>query len=576
VFKLSFKSRIIILVVLGLLVYGNALGNGFVWDDEEIILNNPQLHSLSYLPNLFAGSTFNSGGAGNLAGLYYKPFMMVSFAALYTLFGPQPFVFHLFQLLLHIANSIIVFLLLKRFLKRENLAFFLSLIFLVHPINTETVVYSADLQDVLFFFFGGLALLVKDPLISGMLVLGSLLSKETGAIMALLAGLNFAWSEKKGWQKFLAALAFSVLVYSFLRFGVAHIFFQKHGLTPISTMPFSGRLINIPAIIFFYLKTFLFPLNLSINQQWAVRTISLPDFWFPLIIDSIFILLTITVMVWLWGTKSHWLKIYLFFFLWFFLALGFHLQLFPLDLTVSDRWFYLPIVGLLGMGGVGLVKTAEVAHKNFSPSSEATRNSSIFPDVFRVEAGLNFVRYPQFFTVLGVLVIFLLSLRTFCRTFDWRNGLTLYSHDIVYSRNAFDLENNYGVELFRIGKLDEAAVHFEKSIGLSPRWWTSYNNLGAYYEHKGDLVKAEELYKKSIANGQYYLAYENLAFVLLKEKKYAEDIAFLGKSLPLLPQNPRLVTALALAFYQNGQKEKAVEAARYLLRLSPLKSSKFL
>lgn len=115
----------LLLIAFGFLLYFNSLFNGFVWDDEELIVNNSQVHSLANLPAFLSGSTFNPGGASQLSGLYYKPLMTISFSALYTLFGPNPFFFHLFQLLLHIANTVFFYFILKHLLKNIRLSFIL-------------------------------------------------------------------------------------------------------------------------------------------------------------------------------------------------------------------------------------------------------------------------------------------------------------------------------------------------------------------------------------------------------------------------------------------------------------------
>jgi len=64
-----------------------------------------------------------------------------------------------------------------------------------------------------------------------------------------------------------------------------------------------------------------------------------------------------------------------------------------------------------------------------------------------------------------------LSMRTIIRNENWRNGLRLYSHDaaieaLISPQGSFDLENNYGVKLFRIGKIKEAKTHFENRLPL--------------------------------------------------------------------------------------------------------------
>lgn len=463
-----------------------------------------------------------------MGGLYYKPLMTTAFSFIYTFFGPRPFFFHLFQVGLHIANSVILFLIFKSLFKKERLSFVLAMVFLVHPVNVETVVYISALQDTLFFFFGILALYVlvrkeswQASLPASLFLLLSLFSKETGIVWFAICFLYLFAFKKKQLQYYLLSAFTSIAIYSYLRFGVAQVFFGKHGLAAISAIDLTHRLINIPAIAFYYLKILFWPINLAIDQQWVVSSVDFPGFFLPLIVDGVFIALLIYLAILMSIKSKQYIYLYIFFVLWFLGSFAFHLQLFPLDMTVSDRWFYLPLAGFLGIVGVCLTAKSE---------KKADKRNNLTSAVI-------------------LLLIVLLASRSFIRTFDWRDGLTLYSRDIKISRDAFDLENNFGVELFRAGKLEDAKIHFEKSIELSPSWWTNYNNLGAYWERKGELIKAEKLYKKSIDNGNYYLAYENYAFILIKQKKYSEAVEFLEKNIGFFPNNPPLVTALTLAKY---------------------------
>lgn len=548
---------LLILIIVGFLVYFNSLFNGFVWDDEEQVLNNTLVHSFSNLPAFFSSSTFNSGGAGSMGGLYYKPLMTTSFSMLYTLFGPNPFFFHLFQLIFHLGNGILVFLIFHYLLKKEFLAFFLALIFLIHPINTEAVVYISDLQDILFFFFGTLALLwvIKNKLktfneifLVSLFLLLSFLSKETGFLFILIIfSFIILFKRHQQLKSFLISLVITVGSYSFLRFVVAGIFFNKHGLSPITKMPLEERILSIPKIIYTYLKNFVFPKDLAINQHWAVTEINRGDFYQPLIIVFIFFIILLSIALFIWKFKKSLLQVYSFFFLWFIFALGLHLQIFPLDLTISDRWFYLPIVGLLGIIGV-IVKE------------------------------FNIQRISKFTLMLIViLIIFSLSVRTIIRNTNWKNGLTLYSHDVLVSRDSFDLENNLGVELFRVGRIDEAKIHFEKSTRLAPEWWTNWNNLGVIAEKDGDYQKAKEYYEKAISHGEYYLAYENLANLLLFYEKNPKDAKkFIEESLKKLPENAKLWFILALSEYKLGNQEKALQASTNAYFLSPSQQNYYL
>ncbi|MDO8638124.1 MAG: tetratricopeptide repeat protein [Candidatus Daviesbacteria bacterium] len=543
------KGKIIfILIIIGFVVYFNGLFNNFVWDDEEQVVNNVLVHSITNIPSFFSGSTFNTGGSGILGGLYYKPIMSVSYSFIYTIFGPNAFFFHLLQLTLHITNSIFVFLIFNYFFKKfkngELTSFFLALIFLVHPINTEAVIYIASIQDVLFFFFGIFALWIiitktnsfKNLFISSFLLLFSLLSKETGFVFIPIILSYLFLFKKERLLSNIISMGGVLVFYSFLRFALAGIYFNKHGLSPITRMPIQDRIFNIPEIIIFYLKTFFYPLKLSIAQHWVIKSINYSEFYLPLSLSILFFILLIILAIYLKSKAKDLFKIYLFFFLWFIFGLGLHLQIFPLDMTVAERWFYLPEVGLLGIFGIICVHWAK--------------------------------KIRPIFLILIILLILGLSLRTIIRNTNWKDGLTLYSNDIVLTQGSFDLENNLGVELYRVGKFEQAKTHFENSTKIAPFWWTNWNNLGVMVE-KEDYKKALSYYQKAIENGSYYLAYENVAKLLLAQNKITEAKEFSEQSLKVLPNNPNLWLSLAYSEYKLGNKDQALYAAKNAFLLSP-------
>jgi len=510
------NKYIFIIIGLGLLIYFNSLFNNFVWDDEEQILNNQLIHSVRNVSIFFKGGTFNTGGSGNMMGVYYKPIMSICFSILYSLFGPRPFFFHSFQLIIHMINTILIFYVLKKLFDNKPIAFLMSLIFLVHPINTESVVYISALQDVLFFFFGMLAFLIviyKDRLrfpefaFIFFCLLLSLLSKETGIIFLPIIFCYLFLFNKKQLLLFVNIFIFLICTYSILRFGLANVGLTKFGISPISRANLITRAITVPKIVFFYLKTFLFPKNLSILQHWLVKKISFQDFYLPFMFD-----LTIFLFALFFYIKSR-SKTFLFFMLWLIFALSLHLHIFPLDMTVAERWFYLPMVGMLGIIGI-VIQELKIKNKN---------------DVLKIKIFL-------------IFIILILSLRTFLRTFDWRNGLILYGHDIKITHDTFDLENNYGVELFRNNRIKESKKYFENSTRLAPYWWINWNNLGAAAEQEGNLIYAEKYYTNAIKNGDYYLAYQNYIRILVKENRITEAKNFLTKvALIKFPQNPELI-----------------------------------
>src|SRR3989339_54461 len=499
-----------IVLGLGLLIYGATLFNGFVWDDEEQVVNNLAIRSLSNIPYLFTQSTFNTGGAAGMGGMYYKPMMPFFFTLIYQFSGLNAWGYHLVQVLIHLANAYLIYLILKRFIK-PHWAALAGLLFLAHPGNVESVAYISGLQDVLFMFFGLLAffwvgkkqsLTEKDWLVIFSFLLLSILSKETGVLFLLALPAYFIWFKKSALRPYFLYLSLLVCLYLILRFGMAGVGLNENKLSPIMLASLPERLITLPKIIFYYLRLFFWPFSLAISQHWVVKQISWSEFFLPLLIDGLFFL---GLAAFCFKQKSRPL--------WFFgflllIGLGIHSQLVPLDMTVSERWLYFPLFTWLAMVMILLDR------KNI-----------------KSEFGLAVI----------LIVITIFSVRSFWRTLDWRDGLTLYLQDEPRAAGNFDFENNLGVYLYRAGQYDRAQQHYLKSTIIAPHWWTNWNNLGVTYQAQGKSALARQAYLKAINNGDYYLAYENYATLLLKQKKYDKLRHFLeNRALPRFPYNQSL------------------------------------
>jgi protein O-mannosyl-transferase len=499
-----------IVIILGILVYGAALFNGFVWDDEEQVVNNIAIRSLSNIPYLFSQSTFNTGGSAGMGGMYYKPMMPLLFTLIYQFSRLNAWGYHLVQVIFHLANVYLIYLILKKFI-RPLFAALASLLFLVHPANVESVAYISGLQDVLFMFFGLLAfwlvlqkktLSEKHWLLTFVLLLAALLSKETGVLFLLLLPAYFFWFNKKALRPYFLYLSLLVCLYLILRFGVASISANSQKVYPIMVASFWERLVTIPKIMFNYLRLIFFPFGLAISQNWSVKQISWSEFYLPFIVNTVFFLGLLTL---LWRLKK---PIFWFFGFLLIIGLGMHSQLVPLDMTMSERWLYFPLFAVLAI---------------------------IYVLIDKYKSNSNII------VIISLVIIAIFSVRSFCRVLDWKDGLTLYSKDESLAKGSFDFENNLGVYLLRAGKRGRAQQHYLKSTQVAPHWWTNWNNLGVTYQAQGKLALAERAYLRAISNGDYYLAYENYASLLFKQKKYQKLIAFLeGKALPKFPYNQKL------------------------------------
>jgi len=390
-------------------------------------------------------------------------------------------------------------------------------------------------------------------------LLASLLSKEAGVLFLplTLVYVTLFKKEKLLFYSFLNGAVFiTYLLIRFLMIGIPGNGILKSGFAPIIKATLFERLMTIPAIILYYVKNFFYPSNLFICQQWVVRTAGIESFFLPLFITVLFFLFIHAYGIFLWRSKNINYKVFLFFFSWLILGLAAHVQIIPLDFTVSTRWFYFPIVGLLGL--------LAVLYNNFVQKKHLNKT---------------------FLFLVGILILIGLGFGTISRNLNWRDSLTLFSHDEKVNQ-SFDLENLLGVELFKVGENDQAMVHFKISTELAPTWSSNWNNLGYIYILKSDLGNAEKSLQTAINNtpmpfkyvsyrdANDFTAYKLMAELLFyNEKDFKRTIGFLNKALIPYPDNAEFWKIKAVAEYKLGNQESAIEAANKLIELSPTSES---
>ena len=241
-------KAIVILISIGFVVYFNTFFNGFVLDDWLQIVNNAYTHSFGNCISFFFG-------LGSDKFPYYRPIHACMHSLLFSVFGPSPFYSHLLQVCLHVANASLLFIVLKQFFK-AGLAFIIALIFLIHPINSETVNYISALQDTLYFFFGMLSFVIiymfrltyKSLFLSSFLLLLSLFTKEAGILFILLINLYILLYKQKRKNfliYFLSSCAIFAIYFIFrLSFSTTQIsipslypIFEASTITRFQTMP---------------------------------------------------------------------------------------------------------------------------------------------------------------------------------------------------------------------------------------------------------------------------------------------------------------------------------------------------
>ena len=451
------NTRIIILlfIIIGGIIYINSLLNGFVLDDIGQLVENPKIYSIKNIFDFFTGGTVFTNYSDKLLGFYYKPLLLTTFTIITSISGnTNAIVLHLLQLILHISNSLMLFYLFRKFFNK-NLALILSLIFLVHPINSESVLYISGIQDTLFMFFGLSALIsyiyskqtIYLRYLSPVLLLLSFLSKETGILFLIAIFFYIIIFEKK--NRFIKTLPYlmSFVIYITMRFSVMGIKFTESKMSPISQLDFIERVTNIPSLIFFYVERLFIPIRLVSSYNEIIKELTFNNFVLPLGIISLIIGFLIFYGIYLFTFKKENKLIYLYFLILVVCGLLLHIQIIPLDMSASERWFYFPFIGLLGITGV-MISNIKIKSRK--------------------------IKDAIYISLIIILVI--LSIRTIMRTFDYRNNITITTHDLKIT-NSYFLYSHLGIEYIKIGDLEGGKNELEKSIELFPYSLNNYSNL---------------------------------------------------------------------------------------------------
>ena len=535
----------IILLVVGFSVFFSGLTGGFQGDDTDQIIKNVAVHSISNIGLFFRSSTFWNGEA--LVGDFYRPTMTTVYSLVYTFFGANPMAYHIVQLLIYITCSLVLFLLLKKFF-RPIIALIVSLIFLVHPINSQIVYSIPSMQEPLMLVFGLSALYVlsksqttKSLVGATILLFLSLLSKETAVVFVCLAVVYLFLYNKARLLAFIKIIAAPVILYLLIRISVVGL--RNITLSaPIDLLNFGQRILMIPSLIVFYISKFFFPKDLATSYYWTYKSPSFTGFIVPLLI--VLVVTSIFVLAgWLIYKKAGRkpLTTYLFFAAWTILGLAPYMQIVALDMTACETWFILAIIGVLGMLAV-MAKTF-MSHV-----------------------------HPALIVACSLVLLVALGARSEVRGLDYHNQATLSQKDLTVTDKNYLAMNNLAKYYIDNNQLVRAEGYAKQSIEYFPSV-TNYNNLGVIQQKMNDFAGARQSYLKALQIMPLGVTYENIAITNFVVGSLADNIAFLKKGLSLYPNNNRLWTYLAIEEAANGSNDEAKTAILSAYRLGPIPSA---
>jgi hypothetical protein len=526
--KLNNWQVALIILVVGFAVFWTGLNNPFQGDDIQQIVNNIPVHSIRNFKLLFEGGTFYDGnGLSRLSSVYYRPLMMISFATLYTLFGPHQLYFHLFQLLVCIGGSIFLYFFF-RYSFKPALALFLSLVFLVHPLDSQVVYNIADLQEALCFFFGILALLLllrfrsQKSLAAVIICLFlALLSKESGICFVGIALIYLLLWDRKRIYHFIGGIVAPLALYIYLRIKAVGLL-SNPNVAPIDKLNLAGRLMTLPSIVYFYISKFVFPYHLASSYYWVYPNFSVGHFLFPLGIDLIVLSLIVYfgVLIKIRATKAiHYT--YLFFTAWCCLGLILSLQIFPLDFTVTEPWFYFSMAGVLGMIGILL-------------------NSLIPKSIIK----------RDWLLLVPIGLVLILGVRTSIRGTDWSSWFKLAKSDAASSANDLAAYNNLSFYYENHSNYLAAKYYALKSVSIFPIA-NNYNALGQAQMSLKNYAGAYSAWTSAVKNDRdYYVAYDNLSVLTAYYGNNKTNQQFLVNAVNKFPNQIQPWFYLALLEYK--------------------------
>jgi hypothetical protein len=551
--NLKHKTAVFILIAFTFIVYANSLLNSFVWDDYVVIVDNNFIKSWKNIPLLFSKkylwqstimeevglSAIESSGE-----LSYRPVVTFINFVDYFFWRLNPFGYHLTNLILHIFNIILLYFLINLIARNKKTALLTSLLFAVHPVNTERVAciaFRADLL-VLLFFISSFILFIKLSNYSGLkrvfiyissviLYLLALFSKEMAITLPLVLVLYdyFIRQEKtreiiakfkSRYSGYIVATIFYLLVFFFI------IGNTRDFLTPYPGGNFLTNIFTMSKVVTTYIRWLFVPVGIH------------PTLGYPFIIHSLFrldvlaaislIIASITVAF----TIRNKYPLHSFAIFWFFVTLLPVTNIFPIGNIMASRYLYIPSVGFCILIASSVIKLR--ATKNFK---EIRKDITIVVLAFYV-----------IFTTTGILF--------------WRNNITLWLELLRYYPNDNLIYRNLGVLYANIDKYNKAISYLNKAIEINSRDALSFYELGIVYSNSSDYEKAIASYKKAIEIcPNLAQAYLGLGVIYHNSGNINEAINYYHKSLEVYPDLKEAYFNLAIAYMAKGQYEIALQYA---------------
>jgi len=542
------------LAVVTLAAYGRVWSFEFLhYDDTLYVTKNPYVLSGLSVSNIrWAFTTFDVAN--------WHPLTWISHMADISMFGQSPRGPHGVNLFLHLANTLLLFWVLRRMTKAEGRSAFVAALFAVHPLHVESVAWIAERKDVLSTFFGMLAL-------SAYALYSE--KRNPGWYCAVLAFFAMSLMAKAMWVTF-PFLLLLIDYWPLNRFAdrngakgetraqIKRAVLEKIpllGLTigssvvTVIAQSRSGAVASVDqSSLFFrvanaidayaqYLGMFLLPRGMAGFYPHPHASISLARVAVAAVVLTVITVAAIRV----WKKQPH----------------------------VFVGWFWylgtlVPVIGILQVGS-----QAYADRYTYLPTVGVS-----FAIVWLICDGARRLKLaPAVLPTVGVLITVVAATLTWVQSGYWRTDEALWRRAVEVTDDNYRAYANLGHALKRTGgapEATEAITNFVKAAELYPNNPRTFVGLGIALEKLNRLEEAEEAYLRAITIDEMHAnAYVNLGALSVKRKDFERGIAMLQKGLSIEPMNPEGHNNMGAVYAMRGDFSQAITHFQEAIRLRP-------
>lgn len=556
----------LLLGIISFFVYANTLNNGFVLDDQVMVVYNKYVtQGVSAIPDLL--TTPHQRGFHVTDNDEYRPLPLVMHAITYQFFGLNPVPYHFLNILLFAGCVVLLFRFLHMLFDGKKLAaaFVASLFFALHPLHTEVVANVKSGDELLCFFFAFLAMNIffkyaqsgKMPhLLAGFFcMLLSYLSKETVVTFLAIIPLVFFFyrnEHKKRSVYILGSAVLATVIFIVIRFSVLE-HYQANNMAKVSVienalakdgLSAASRIATAVLILGNYLKLLVVPFPLV--SEYSYNTIPFTHFSNPLVLLSLAFYLAIALFG-IWRFVKDRRDPYAFGIFFFLVTIAlFSNILFLIKSTMGERFLFFPSVGFCLVTALLIERLAG-----------------------KTEQGLQLLMRTKVLAILVPVCIIYGAIIT-NRNKDWVDNYTLYSTDLKKTPENAHMNYLLGYELFSMSKqqqnpiarenmLNDAIKYMRKSATILPEYFYSLTDLGAAYFTKGRYDSAE-VYDLAALKifPDAVVSRNNLSGLFITTKQFRRNIAHCKETIRLTKDNPSAYADLGVSYMNLGMNDSAI------------------